>query len=111
MTTYKVRTNNQARDLISFHDLTTKEQADFDYIEGEDQYSLRLVRYKGCVYDTSEFSRLGETQMATHEAPDVFAPWDGYQGDSFFSGVVLRWAKDDAGRPDFERVVMGTYYG
>jgi len=30
--------------------------------------------------------------------------WDGYQSDSFYSGVLVKYVED------FERVIMATYY-
>lgn len=103
---YTIRTNRVARDLISFDELTPKEQKDFTYIKDEDErYSTRFARYRGVVYDIWEFSPLAHNKPA-----DTFGGWDGYKGDSYFSGVLMRWAKDDAGKTDLERVVMGRYY-
>lgn len=97
----KIYTNNRPRDLIAFCDLTKKEQAEFDYIEGEDQYSPRLVRYRGWVYDVNEF-----TSVPAALNPPMFGglkAWQGYQSDSYFSGIVIRYTND------FESVIVGRY--
>ena len=44
-----------------------------------------------------------------HGLPEEFKEWDGYASDSFFSGVLLKYARDDD-RMDFDQVVMATYY-
>jgi len=88
--------------------LPAKAQADFDYIEGEDRFSPRMVLYKGTWYDVNEFFT---TSTILHGELADLAAWDAYQSDSYFSGVLLRWARDwSTGRPDFEAVVMGNYY-
>jgi len=95
-----IRTNNKARDVLSWHDLTDKERADFDYIDTEEQQlEASFVRYKGCVYDLGEF-------MTCRNMPE-FSPitnWDGHFADSYFSGVLLRYVDN------FERVIMATYF-
>ena len=91
-----VRTNNHPRDLLSVADLTAKEAADFDYIEKEDRYSPRLFRYHGSIYDACEFR---------HTTPIAeFKGWQGYQSDSFFSGILFRFVDD------YERVIAATYF-
>lgn len=94
-----IRTNSHVYDLISFCDLTPKEAKDFDYIEEEEQYSPRLFRYRGNVYDANEF-----TSVYGLGAPSEFQKWSGYQSDSFFSGVLVRFVND------CEQVIVATYF-
>jgi hypothetical protein len=90
-----ITTNNVPRDVIDAWELSTKERAEFEYLdwkaieEGHD--SASFFRYKGQVYDLGEFT--------WH--PDSI--WDGIQHDSHFSGIVVRYVDD------YERVIVGRY--
>lgn len=44
------------------------------------------------------------------DSPDLQG-WDGYVSDSYFSGMVVRFARDDRGHIDGERVTVGSYCG
>jgi len=112
-----IRTNNVPRDIISEYELTKKEQAEFDYLDweamkrGEDSHSF--VRYRGELCSLSDFVRIVPRSncVGWEHGVDEDSPllkWDGIRTDSFFSGLVIRWAKNDwNGQPDFERVVIG----
>lgn len=94
-----IRTNNQPRHILYWHDLTDEERAEFDYLDtAEHQQDARFVRYRGWVYDLSEFSAVGP--MMSLDC------WDGYVSDSFYSGVVCRYVGNDC-----EAVIMGTFFG
>ena len=116
-TEVKIRTNNVPRDIINAHELTQAERAEFDYLDWEGiddgRDSASFFRYRGELYSLSEFSRVipaGSVRRHPMEcdAPE-FAGWDGYQSDSFFSGMLVKWARDDNGRTDGERIIVGTY--
>lgn len=93
-----IRTNNQPRDILYWHELTEKEQADFDYLDSDErQEQANFVRYRGNVYDLGEFMRVPS-------GADEMAKWHGYHGDSYFSGILVQWTDDN------ERVIMGDYY-
>jgi hypothetical protein len=98
-------TNNQPRELFSLCDLPEKARGDFEYIEGEDQYSPRLFKYRGAWYDTNEFMRVPDNCQF-----DTMRGWDGYQSDSFFSGILVRYARDERGELDSDQVIVGRYY-
>ena len=104
-----IRTNNVPRDFVDAWELSSKERAEFDYIDwqaiedGRD--SATFFRYKGVLYDLGEFSRLhdnGRVQMARGDM-SPFASWDGYMSDSFFSGLVIRLVDNG------ERCIVGRY--
>jgi hypothetical protein len=92
--TVTVITNRQPRDLIGWHDLTCKEQAEFDWLKEDEREDADFVRYKGWVYCTQDFMACRTT----------FKPWDGYASDSYFSGVVIRFVERG------ERVIVGRYF-
>lgn len=109
-------TNNVPRDVISGYEMDPKilkKEFDID-IEGmnDDQIgdlcSMEFVKFRGVWYDLQDFitTRPGPWN---HGLPEEFREWDGYSSDSFFSGVLLKYAREDD-RIDHERVVLGTYY-
>ena len=115
----KITTNNVPRDIIESHQLTEKERKEFDYLDweaierGED--SAYFVRYRGELYSLSDFVRIvprsgnvGPMGL-TYPVDDAseLSKWDGILTDSFFSGIVLRYCRDEFGRVDCERVVIG----
>lgn len=101
--TVRITTNNVPRNIIDAYELTEKERAEFDYLnwsaidEGSD--SASFIRFKGTLYDLSEF-------MAWTNPPanSPLAKWHGYHSDSFFSGLVIRYCNDH------DSVIVGTYY-
>ena len=112
-----IRTNNVPRDVLNAWELTPKERAEFDYLDWtaieEGSESASFVRYRGELCALDQFVRIGrfgESVGAWHHcvhADSPLAAWDGIRTDSYFSGLVLRWAKDEWGRLDCERVVIG----
>lgn len=96
MSDLKIITNNKMRVIVRWHDLTPKEQAEFDYLDTEDrQDSTEFFRYRGNVYDIGEF-------MSCKSWPDV-GKWEGYHSESAFSGILIRIVDD------YERVIVGRY--
>ena len=93
----RIVTNNQPRHGIDWDELTDAEKGDFDY--RSDVYDYDLVRYRGHVYDLGEFMR------CPSDGPMSF--WTGYASDSFFSGVLVKYADDDHG---CDEPIMATYY-
>jgi hypothetical protein len=94
-----IRTNNVPRYILYWWELTEKEQEEFDYrlqqaYGDSDQIDAKFVRYKGVTYDLSDFMRWDVS---------ISPRWDGYHGDSYFSGVLARFVEDD-------KVVMATYF-
>jgi hypothetical protein len=92
-------TNNVPRDIIDAWELSADERAEFDYLDwqaierGED--SASFVRYRGELYDLSEFT------VWDNPASPTRGHWDGFRSDSYFSGLVVRYCDDH------ERVVIG----
>ncbi len=95
-------TNHVPRFIVDAHELTADERSEFDYYEwdkieaGED--SASFIRYKGELVDLAEFEVWDNPSSPTRQG------WDGIRPDSFFSGLVVRYA-DEA----FETVVVGRY--
>ena len=95
----KIITNNHFKEILSFFDLTNKEQNDikdnYDTIE-----ESSFFRYRGQVYDLNEFMRVNERvrnwllanfdDAVTH---NEMQEWDGYHNDSFFSSVLVKYSE------------------
>ena len=91
-----IATNNKPRPLLHWDELTPKEQKEFDYIKPN--VGFQFVRYRGHAYDIYDMMAV---RKETLPADSFLQGWDGYQGDSYFSGVLMRWVGD--------QVVMATY--
>lgn len=97
--TFTIRTNNVPRFTIDAYELTPKEREDFDYLDwpaieaGND--SRTFFRFKGHLYDLGEATRCGHA----FGMPE----WDGYYGETAWSGVLVRLCDDD-------RIVVGQYF-
>ena len=93
-----IKTNGHWYELVSFEELPESARSDFDYVTGEDRYSPRFFRYRRAWHDACEF-------MVTPATPtNPLEGWQGYQSDSYFSGVVIRHDEN------FERIQVGTYF-
>ena len=94
----RIKTNNVPRLLLYGYELSIKEREEFDYISEDDFANRAFAKYKGQLYDTHEFCT---TRGMPEDSP--LRTWDGYMGDSFFSGVLVRFTHDN------DRVIMATY--
>jgi hypothetical protein len=105
MTKMHIHTNRQPRPLLSFCELTLKEQSNFDYIEDPATDGMnRFVRYRGWVYDTQDMLSVRHEHLNTDS--DFIHPlteWDGYDSDTAFSGILLKYTDN------YERVIMARY--
>tara|TARA_R100001086_G_C11747349_1_gene234283 strand:+ start:195 stop:479 length:285 start_codon:yes stop_codon:yes gene_type:complete len=83
----KITTNHHYRTILSFFDLTKKEQNEikdnYDTIE-----ESSFFRYRGLVYDLSEF-------MSNYDNTPFCNEWDGYHNDSFFSAVLVKFSDNN----------------
>jgi hypothetical protein len=100
--------NGVPRDVINWWELSEAEREEFNYIdwaECEDgRASAEFFRYKGNLYDLNDMERMGDRM------PVCFEGWDNYLTDSFFSGIVIRFPRDDLGELIYEQVIVGRYY-
>jgi len=108
MSDTKIITNFHARDIIHGYELSPAERAEFDYIDTSETLSwddAEFFRYRGQLYDIGEFSA-DYGIMRGSGLPAHLSRWDGYMSDSYFSAIVMRFARDEFG-PDFDHVVVG----
>lgn len=97
----KIITNNVPRPMLSFMELTEEEQKEFDYLDEDDRGNLRFVRYAGEVYDIGEFQVIDQSLRPSDQP---FTGWSGVQPDSYFSGVLVKYAPEE-----WEHVIIGRY--
>lgn len=102
MSNVTIVTNNVPRFVVYGFELSEKEREEFDYLDPEQLDHTTFVRYKGQVYDLSEFMRI-DSDVLSNIRFDHFRGWHGYSSDSFFSGVLVRYVDDD-------RVIIARYY-
>lgn len=102
MSELTIKGNNHLIDLLGFWELTPKEQKNFDWYNDAENGGLDFFRYRGSVYCLSEF-------MVTNGYNSPFKDYDGYASDSFSSGVLVKYPKDDYGL-DTEHIKAYTYY-
>lgn len=97
---YNVVTNHHHRPVLNWSDLTPKEQGWFDYIsERGDVDGASFFRYRGSVYDLGDGFEV---------APDSIRAlgFDGWQTQSYFDGIAVRWFDEDGNYHGDESVVV-----
>ena len=100
-----IKTNNQYRDLVYGYQLTAKELTDFDYIAADDLQTHAFIKYRGHIYDLSDFMRIESSEKLPPNSSLLhFQNWHGYAGDSYFSGTLVKISKDG------EQAILGRYY-
>ena len=86
----KIITNNHFKEILSFFDLTNKEQNEI-----KDNYDTiqesSFFRYRGIVYDLNEFLRVNDSLNGKGKEHEVYG-WDGYYNNSFFSSVLVKYS-------------------
>jgi hypothetical protein len=88
----KIRTNNQWRNFCYREDVPAKVlESQFDYQDPDDTVD-GFFQYRGYWYHVDQF-------MRCEAMPD----WDGAHGDSFFSGILIKFS------PDGEQFKVATY--
>ena len=100
--TVTITTNNQARELITGYDFTPAEYArvrnEFDYLSSQEFLDNSFFKYRGEIFSLDNFISLSSLNSQPFEG------WDGYHGDSYFSGTIIKLANDG------ESVIVGRYY-
>lgn len=86
----KIITNNHFKEILSFFDLTNKEQKEikdnYDTIE-----ESSFFRYRGQVYDLNEFMRVNDYLNGQGQDHPIYG-WDGYHNETFFSSVLVKYS-------------------
>ena len=112
MSELRIITNNHTRPLLSWWDLDEVQQTfvkdehswlwDNDVPTWDEEY---FILYKGWIHTLSDFMRIDEKSAGC-----PFRKWDGYSGDSYFSGTLIKFVRDEWDDEITDEVVMGWYY-
>jgi hypothetical protein len=96
-----IKTNNQPRPLKCLFEFSLKEQElikrEFDWLE-DIESDRSFFHYRGLIYHLEEFLRV------TTGSDDATQGWDGYAGDSYFSGTLVKLCSDS------DYVVVGRWF-
>lgn len=86
-----IRGNGKEMNLLSWYELTPKEQKEFtSYLDtDEKQTDATFFRYRNWCYD------LGEIMRVQSYAPEYLQCFDGFMSDTFFSGVGIILSSDN----------------
>ena len=95
----QIKTNNQPRDLITYDELTVKQQAELGELELEEVESWKGFVFKGQVYSLDDFTIYPEG------SEEKALGWDGGMAQSAFHAVVVKIANSD-----FDSVVVGQVF-
>ena len=95
-----IKTNNKPRALKCLFEFSLKEQElikeNFDWVE-DIESGRSFFEYRGLVYHLEEFLRV------TTSSDDATQGWDGYAGNSYFSGTLVKLCSDS------DYVVVGRW--
>jgi len=95
-------TNHHWKSFLYGYELTEAEKAEFDYIPESEIDTHDFIRYRGNIIDPGEFMVTPNNEPARQELNDL-CTWHGYQSNSYFSGLVIRYSDD------MEQYQIGTY--
>ena len=95
--TLEIKTNNQPRPILHWYDLPHNVQVkEFDWVDESIQDDMTFVHYKGDYLCLDEYMALGKNSPFPSE-------WQGYHGDGFFCGTLIKYTDD------CESVIIATY--
>ena len=99
-----IRTNNVPRDLMHLSDFSPSDRdkirKQYDWMHSMDvEYNCGFFKYRGCFYHLQDFMRV------ENDASGDLIGWDGYAGDSYFSGTLIKFADTDR-----DRIIVGRYF-
>jgi len=94
--------NNQARPVYYFEQLPEKYQKiakkEFDWIDSSDTITwedAQFFIYKKSLYCLSDFMAVYNT-FYNPNPPQWMDKFDGYESDSYFSGILIKFDNDDS---------------
>jgi hypothetical protein len=112
--TVKVRTNNVPRDIVYFFELDEKQQTsarnEWDWMADDEIEDAEFFFYKGELYCMADFQAV-HNEFWNPNPPEWMKGWDGYTNDTAFSGMLVKYPREEWGDLDTEHVIVGYYYG
>ena len=95
--------NYHRRDILYWNELTDQERTEFDWIEEKETGEHTFFRFKGECHCLAAFMRI------EHHENGEFSSWDGYAGDSYFSGTLVKYPIEEWGDIDTDHIIAGWY--
>lgn len=95
-----IKTDHKWKAVLSGFELPKKWRKEFSYLTNDQYSDVRFAYYNKYYYDVQEFMVL----QGHAGQPKEFKGWDGYQSDSYFSGIVIKISSDG------EKYKIGRYY-
>lgn len=94
--TLDICTDGKFREILYFHELPTKDQAEYRDMLDDDAEEGTFFKYRGWYYYLGDFMRFREKTPFPEN-------WHGHYGESYFSGVIVELSDDG------EWVKVGRY--
>jgi len=95
--TIKIYGNGHARELLYFFELPEKYQKialeDYDYMDDIEEEGIFFV-YKNQLYSLDDFQNI-HNKIYNPNPPAWMLGYDGYNNDSFFSGLLIKFPDND----------------
>lgn len=89
----KIATDHKWKQFKHGYELPKKVRKEFDYMSEEDYISnCEFFEYHKTWYNTWDFQVVTKVMK---ESNPIWNNWDGYSSDSFFSGIVIKFNKED----------------
>jgi len=87
-----IRGNGIPREIIYGYELSEKEKKEFDWADDID--TMAFFKYKDWIYSLSEIMAINN---AVHNPNPLEwqKGYDGYMGDSFFSGILVKFGSNN----------------
>lgn len=111
-----ITTNWHARELLAGYEIPEKVwNENFAYLgewveSNEETMDKRFFTYRGSWYSTDQFTALRHSYWGNPDGELTKAGWDAVQSDSVWSGIAIRYAKQWDGTPDWESVIVASFY-
>lgn len=114
MSSLTIKTNNSARPLVAYTELSAEHRKEVE-TDIADESCKKFFVYKGNVYDVNDFMRI-VTESKPHTYRDVCVAddspmrvWEYALQEAMYSGIVFRFERVN-GIIDMDKVVVGRYY-
>ena len=88
----KITTNHQYRPVLSWFELTEKEQNEYQDAY-DDVKESTFFRYRNWCYDLNDFLCVNDHLNGRGQDHEMHG-WDGYKNESFFSSVLVAFSDD-----------------
>lgn len=115
--TVKVISNHHYYELKSIRQMDEKTQdfikREFNWIDTSSTVTwdeCQFFKYRGSWYSMEDFTWIDHPFYGISNKPEWMSEWDSWLNDSFFSGVLIRYARDEWDNIDSDYIQVATFY-